>query len=157
MRVGIGFDVHRLVHGRELWLGGIKIPYHLGLEGHSDADVLLHAIADSLLGAASMEDLGRLFPDNDETYRGISSLILLSRVMDRIRARGYSIVNIDSVVIAERPKLAPYIDDMKREISGALQIAPDRVGIKAKTSEGLGPTGIGEGIAAYAVSAIEFI
>ena len=155
MRVGMGFDMHRLVCGRELWLGGVKIPYALGLAGHSDADVLLHAIIDSLLGAASMPDIGRLFPDDDESYRGISSLILLSQAWDMVRAKGYRVVNIDSVIVAERPKLAPYIDEMKQQIARVLRVGADQVGIKAKTSEGLGPVGIGEGIAAYAVSAIE--
>ncbi|HHY97935.1 MAG TPA: 2-C-methyl-D-erythritol 2,4-cyclodiphosphate synthase [Firmicutes bacterium] len=155
IRAGIGFDVHRLEEGRELWLGGIKIPYHKGLMGHSDADVLLHALADSLLGAAAMPDLGQLFPDTDPKYEGISSLELLSNVWARIRSSGYRVLNVDMVIIAEEPRIAPYIGDMKKKIAGVLQVSQDQVGIKAKTAEKLGAIGDLRGIEAYAVCVLE--
>ncbi|MDN5276404.1 MAG: 2-C-methyl-D-erythritol 2,4-cyclodiphosphate synthase [Clostridiales bacterium] len=152
MRIGMGYDVHPLVEGRDLILGGVFIPFEKGLKGHSDADVLVHAVMDALLGAASMGDIGKLFPDTDERYRGISSLILLRRVGELIAQRSYRIENIDSIVVAQRPKIAPYIEKMRENIARELNIQPDRVSIKATTTEGLGFIGAGEGIAAYAVA-----
>lgn len=151
MRVGMGYDVHRLVEGRKLILGGVEIPFTMGLLGHSDADVLLHAVKDALLGAAGLGDIGRHFPDTDQEYRGISSLILLKRVGEMLRERGYLTNNIDAVIVAERPKLAPYIQKMQVNIATVLEIPADRVNIKATTTEGLGFTGTGQGITAYAV------
>lgn len=151
MRVGMGYDVHRLVEGRKLILGGVEIPFAMGLLGHSDADVLLHAVKDALLGAAGLGDIGRHFPDTDQEYRGISSLILLKKVGDMLKERGYLTNNIDAVVVAERPKLAPYIKEMQVNIAKVLEIPVDRVNVKATTTEGLGFTGIGQGIAAHAV------
>ena len=153
-RIGNGYDVHKLVEGRKMILGGVEIPYDKGLLGHSDADVLVHSIMDALLGACGESDIGKHFPDNDMTYKGISSLVLLGKVKDILCSKGYSIANIDSIIVAEKPKLSPYIDDMKEKISGILQIDKDYIGIKATTSEGLGFTGRGEGIAAYAVANI---
>lgn len=151
-RVGNGYDVHKLVEGRKLILGGVEIPFEKGLLGHSDADVLVHSIMDALLGACGESDIGRHFPDNDAAYKDISSLILLEKVKDVLSAKGYGISNIDSIIVAERPKLAPYIDEMKTRIADVLQLDKDCVGIKATTSEGLGFTGTGEGMAAYAVA-----
>ena len=151
LRVGHGYDVHRLTPGRKLILGGVEVPYELGLLGHSDADVLAHAISDALLGAAAMGDIGKLFPDSDPKYEGSDSLKLLSEVCARVQQAGFDIGNIDSTVIAQRPKLAPYIDVMRTNIAAACGIAVDRVSIKATTEEGLGFTGSGEGIAASAV------
>ena len=151
MRIGHGYDVHRLVEGRELILGGVRIPYELGLLGHSDADVLTHAVMDALLGAAALGDIGKLFPDTDEAYRGISSLKLLSVVRGRIRDAGYQVENIDVTVIAQRPKLAPYIPEMRRTLADVLGLALDQVSVKATTEEGLGFTGRGEGIACHCV------
>ncbi|HYE82488.1 MAG TPA: 2-C-methyl-D-erythritol 2,4-cyclodiphosphate synthase [Clostridia bacterium] len=153
-RIGNGYDVHRLVEGRKLILGGVDIPYEKGLLGHSDADVLVHAIMDALLGACGESDIGRHFPDNDAAYEGISSLVLLGKVREILRLKGYGIGNIDSIVVAEKPKLSPYIDEMKVRISDMLQLDKDRIGIKATTTEGLGFAGKGEGIAAYAVANI---
>lgn len=153
-RVGNGYDVHRLVEGRKLVLGGVEIAWEKGLLGHSDADVLIHAIMDALLGACGEGDIGKHFPDNDMSYKGISSLILLEKVRDIVAGKGYEISNIDSIVVAERPKLSPHIDGMKEKLSVALQLDRDRIGIKATTTEGLGFTGTGEGIAAYAVACI---
>jgi 2-C-methyl-D-erythritol 2,4-cyclodiphosphate synthase len=150
-RVGNGYDVHRLVEDRKLILGGVEIPYDKGLLGHSDADVLVHSIMDALLGACGESDIGKHFPDSDAAYEGISSLILLGRVKDILFSKGYSIGNIDSIIVAERPKLAPHIDEMKTRIAGILQLDIDCIGIKATTTEGLGFAGKGEGIAAYAV------
>lgn len=150
MRVGTGYDVHRLVEGRPLILGGVQIPYDKGLSGHSDADVLLHAIMDALLGAVGKGDIGRHFPDRDLQYRGISSLELLERVMEMVRELGFKVVNIDSVVMAEEPKLAPYTDEMVQKIASVLEVSPFAVNIKATTTEGLGCIGRGEGIAAQA-------
>jgi len=150
-RVGNGYDVHRLVDGRKLILGGVEIPYEKGLLGHSDADVLVHSIMDALLGACGESDIGKHFPDTDSTYKGISSLVLLGKVGDILYAKGYTIGNIDSIIVAERPKLATHIDEMKKRISGILKVEMDCVGIKATTTEGLGFAGKGEGIAAYAV------
>jgi 2-C-methyl-D-erythritol 2,4-cyclodiphosphate synthase len=153
-RVGNGYDVHKLVEGRKLILGGVEIPYDKGLLGHSDADVLVHSIMDALLGACGESDIGNHFPDNDMSYKGISSLVLLNKVKDILCSKGYSIANIDSIIVAEKPKLSPYIDEMKEKVSGILQLDKDCVGIKATTTEALGFTGRGEGIAAYAVANI---
>lgn len=157
IRIGHGYDVHRLVEGRDLILGGVNIPYEKGLLGHSDADVLLHAIADSLLGAAALGDIGKMFPDSDEQYRGANSLELLRKVGAKLCANGFRTSNIDATVIAQRPKLAPYIPEMRKRISYALDIELDAISIKATTEEGLGFTGEGEGIAAHAVCLIETI
>lgn len=154
MRVGFGYDVHRLAAGRALVLGGVRIPYELGLLGHSDADVLTHAIMDALLGAAGEGDIGRHFPDSDPQYKGISSLVLLSRVTRLLTRKGLAVGNIDAVIVAQAPRLAPYIDEMKSSIAASMQTEPDRVNIKATTTEGLGFTGTGEGIAAYAVAVV---
>jgi 2-C-methyl-D-erythritol 2,4-cyclodiphosphate synthase len=152
MRVGFGYDVHRLVEGRPLVLGGVQVPYGKGLLGHSDADVLVHAVMDALLGAAGAGDIGRLFPDSDDRYKGIKSLILLSRVRQVLDEKGFAVGNIDAVVVAQKPKLAPYIEEMNLNIARALGIEPARVNVKATTTEGLGFTGTGEGIAAYATA-----
>lgn len=154
MRVGLGYDVHRLVKERKLILGGVEIPHDLGLLGHSDADVLLHAIMDALLGAAALGDIGKHFPDTDETYRGISSMKLLERVGKLIEQEGYLIENIDATVIAQKPKLRPYIDEMEKNIAGMLHLQENQVNIKATTEEGLGFTGTEEGIAAQAVCSL---
>lgn len=155
MRIGEGYDVHRLTDGRRLILGGVDIPYEKGLDGHSDADVLAHAIADALLGAAALGDIGKLFPDNDPKYIGADSLVLLSEVVKRVGERGYAIVNVDSTVIAQAPKLAPYIDRMRANLAASMGIPVDLVSVKATTEEHLGFTGRGEGIAAKAVCLIE--
>ena len=155
MRIGEGYDVHRLTDGRRLILGGVDIPYEKGLDGHSDADVLAHAIADALLGAAALGDIGKLFPDNDPKYLGADSLVLLSEVVKRVGERGYSIVNVDSTVIAQAPKLAPYIERMRANLAASMGISVDLVSVKATTEEHLGFTGRGEGIAAKAVCLIE--
>lgn len=152
MRIGNGYDVHRLVEGRTLILGGVEISYEKGLMGYSDADVLLHAIMDALLGAAGLGDIGRHFPDNDERYRGISSMILLKQVIKMLEASSYSVGNIDAIIIAQSPRMAPYLGMMAEKIAGALNIEIGRVNIKATTTEGLGFTGTGEGIAAQAVA-----
>lgn len=154
MRVGFGYDVHRLVAGRKLILGGVDIPYEKGLEGHSDADVLAHAIMDALLGAAGLGDIGRHFPDSDSSYRGISSIVLLGMVRQKLAGQGCRVKNIDSTIVAQAPRLVDYIDRMKREVAAALQIGLPDVNIKATTTEGLGFTGTGEGIAAYAVALV---
>lgn len=150
MRIGFGFDVHRLVAGRPLILGGIEVPFERGLEGHSDADVLLHAIADALLGAASMGDIGLHFPDTDERWRGADSRDLLAEVCQRVAGAGWRIENVDATVAAQRPKLRPYIDAMRAAIARVLDIEIDRVSVKATTTERLGFVGREEGIAAYA-------
>ena len=155
MRIGHGYDVHRLVEGRKLILGGVEIPWEKGLDGHSDADVLTHAVMDALLGAAAMGDIGKLFPDTDDRFLGICSMELLAEVGSRLRAAGYAVGNIDATVIAQRPKLAPYIDAMRKEIAERLQIDVSRVGVKATTEEHLGFTGSGDGIAAHAVCLLE--
>jgi 2-C-methyl-D-erythritol 2,4-cyclodiphosphate synthase len=154
MRVGIGYDVHRLVAGRPLILGGVEIPHELGLEGHSDADVLVHAVMDALLGAAGAGDIGRHFPDTDMRYKNISSLVLLERVMDYISADGWEVGNVDAVIIAQAPKMASYIEQMRQNIAGVLRVAPELVNVKATTTERLGFAGRGEGIAAQAVACI---
>lgn len=151
MRVGMGYDVHRLVEGRDLIMGGVKIPYEKGLLGHSDADVLLHAIADALLGAAALGDIGKHFPDTDPTYKGISSLILLSKVGELLEENGFLIENIDATIIAQAPKMRPYIDTMRENIAQALGIMTEQINVKATTEEGLGFTGSGEGISAQAI------
>ncbi len=155
IRIGNGFDVHPFVLGRDLVLGGKKIDHRFGLGGHSDADVLVHAIIDSLCGASGLEDIGRLFPDHDQRYKNIRSIVLLEDVGSRITGLGISVINIDSVVVCQEPKIAPHVDDMKRNIAAALRIAPERIGIKGKTTEGLGFTGRGEGIACYSVALVK--
>lgn len=155
MRVGQGYDVHKLVEGRKLILGGVEIPYEKGLLGHSDADVLVHAVMDSLLGAAALGDIGKLFPDNDPAYEGADSIQLLRCVCERIRKEGFGVGNIDSTIIAQRPKLASYIDTMRKNIADACGIDVSCVSVKATTEEHLGFTGRGEGIAAQAICAIE--
>lgn len=155
MRIGSGYDVHKLVDGRKLILGGVEIPYDKGLLGHSDADVLLHAIMDALLGAAALGDIGKHFPDSDQEFKGADSLSLLSKVLYLISQKGYCIMNIDTTIIAQKPKLAPYISKMRENIAAVLGIDMDQVNVKATTEEGLGFTGAGEGIAASAVCLIE--
>jgi 2-C-methyl-D-erythritol 2,4-cyclodiphosphate synthase len=155
MRIGIGFDVHRFVKGRDLLLGGVKIPHEEGLEGHSDADVLIHAIIDALLGALSLGDIGKHFPPSDQRYKGISSLKLLEKVSLIIEGEGYKVGNIDSVVIAEEPKISTYTEEMRGAIASALGIESSRVSVKGTTSERLGFTGRGEGIAAKAVALLD--
>ena len=155
MRIGHGYDVHRLVPGRDLILGGVKIPYELGLDGHSDADVLLHAVMDALLGAAALRDIGYHFPDTDPTYKGADSLALLRVVGQKITAAGYRVGNIDVTMIAQRPKLRPYIDRMRENIAVHLGIDPARVNVKATTEEHLGFTGEGKGMACHAVCLLE--
>ena len=155
MRVGFGYDVHPLVEGRPLILGGIKIPYLYGLQGHSDADVLLHAISDALLGAIAEGDIGRHFPDTDPQYKNIWSTILLKKVMTRIREKGFHILNIDATILAQRPKLSDHIPRMVKEIADVLEIETGRINVKATTSEGLGFAGRGEGISAYAVALVQ--
>ncbi|PMB02043.1 2-C-methyl-D-erythritol 2,4-cyclodiphosphate synthase, partial [Fischerella thermalis CCMEE 5328] len=151
IRIGNGYDIHRLVSDRPLILGGINIPHSLGLLGHSDADVLTHAIMDAMLGALSLGDIGHYFPPSDPQWAGADSLVLLSKVHQLIRSQGWQIGNIDSVVVAERPKLKPHIQKMKEKIAGVLQLQPNQVGIKATTNEKLGPVGEEQGICAYAV------
>lgn len=154
MRIGQGYDVHRLVDGRPLILGGVQIPYEKGLLGHSDADVLVHALMDALLGAAALGDIGKLFPDSDDAFSGADSVELLKRVCALIGEKGYYVENVDCTVIAQRPRLAPYIPQMRRRLSQAMGIDLDRVSVKATTEEGLGFTGDGSGIAAQAVALI---
>ena len=154
IRIGHGYDVHRLVEGRRLILGGVEIEYEKGLDGHSDADVLAHAIADALLGAAALGDIGKHFPDTDKKYKGADSLMLLNRVVALLCARGYSVSNVDATVIAQAPKLAPHIELMRKNLALALRLAPDRVSVKATTEEKLGFSGRGEGISAHAVCII---
>jgi len=151
MRVGFGYDVHALVTGRSLFLGGIEIPFLFGLKGHSDADVLLHAICDAILGAIAEGDIGKHFPESDPQYRGIRSTVLLKKVMSRMREKGFHLLNIDATIVAQRPKLADFIPRMVKEIATVLDIDTGRVNVKATTTEGLGFTGREEGIAAYAV------
>ena len=155
MRIGSGYDVHKLAEGRDCIIGGVKIPYEKGLLGHSDADVLLHAIADALLGAAALGDIGRHFPDNDPQYKGADSRKLLSRVLGLILAEGYCIINIDATIIAQKPKMAPHIEQMRKNIAETLQIDLKQINVKATTEEGLGFTGAGLGIAASAVCLLE--
>lgn len=155
MRIGHGYDVHKLVEGRKCIIGGVNVPCQLGLLGHSDADVLLHAVSDALLGACAMGDIGHLFPDTDERFKGADSIMLLKQVCERIGEAGYSVVNIDCTVIAQIPKLAPYIDEMRSNIAAACGVDTDTVSVKATTEEGLGFTGEKKGIAAHAVCLVE--
>lgn len=155
MRIGHGYDVHRLVEGRKLILGGVDIPWEKGLLGHSDADVLTHALMDALLGAAALGDIGKLFPDNDPQYAGADSVELLRRVMQVLRANGYRVGNVDCTVIAQRPKLAPHIPAMREKLAAAMGVETGRVSVKATTEEGLGFSGEGLGIAAHAVALLE--
>lgn len=157
MRIGQGYDVHRLVEGRKLIIGGVDIPYEKGLLGHSDADVLLHAVMDALLGAAALGDIGQHFPDSDERYKGISSIALLKEVGKILQENGYMIENIDSSVIAQRPKLLPYRPQMAENIAAALGIEKEQVSVKATTEEGLGFTGTGEGISAQAIALLSSV
>ena len=154
IRIGHGYDVHRLTEGRKLILGGVGIPWEKGLLGHSDADVLLHAVTDALLGAAGLGDIGRHFPDTDPDLEGIDSMILLKKAVEMLDDKGYSVGNVDATVIAQKPKLAPYIDRMRDGIAGALRVAPQKVNVKATTEEHLGFTGREEGISAHAVCVI---
>lgn len=151
MRIGMGYDVHKLAEGRKLILGGVEIPWDMGLLGHSDADVLVHAVMDALLGAAGLDDIGKHFPDTDETYRGISSIKLLEQVTRLVEQAGYGIGNIDATVIAQKPKLRPYIDQMRATMARALNISEKDINIKATTEEGLGFTGQGLGMASQAI------
>ena len=155
MRVGIGYDVHKLVEDRDLIIGGVKIPYEKGLLGHSDADVLLHAISDAILGAAALGDIGLHFPDTDEIFKGADSLKLLNETGKLIKAEGYSVVNIDATIIAQAPKMRPHIDSMRKNIADALEIDINQVNVKASTEEGLGFTGAGLGIASNAIAMID--
>lgn len=155
MRIGHGYDVHRLVSNRKLILGGVEIPFEKGLDGHSDADVLVHAVMDAMLGALALGDIGKLFPDNDDAYLGADSIVLLKRVREVLAQNGWRISNLDATVIAQRPKLAPFIDTMRENIALALQTDVSNVSVKATTEEKLGFTGSGEGIAAHAVCLIE--
>lgn len=154
MRVGIGYDVHRLVSNRKLILGGVEVSYHLGLLGHSDADVLTHAIIDAILGAAALGDIGTHFPDTDARYAGIDSLVLLRDIVAEVRRQGYQIENIDSTVIAQRPKLAPYISDIRARLAETLDIAVAQINVKATTTEELGVVGEGKAIVAHAIACL---
>lgn len=151
MRIGMGYDVHKLVEDRDLIIGGVKIPYEKGLLGHSDADVLLHAVMDALLGAAALGDIGKHFPDTDPAYKGISSMELLKRVGELLEEHRFLIENIDATIIAQAPKMRPYIDTMRANIAEALSIEPEQVNVKATTEEGLGFTGLGQGISSQAI------
>ena len=151
MRIGHGYDVHRLVEGRKLILGGVEIPWEKGLDGHSDADVLLHAVMDAMLGAAALGDIGKHFPDTDAAYKGICSMLLLERVRDAVKKKGYVLSNLDVTVIAQRPKLAPYLNEMCVSIARCLNVNSDQINIKATTEEHLGFTGRGKGISCHAV------
>lgn len=155
MRVGMGYDVHKLTEDRDLILGGVKIPWEKGLIGHSDADVLIHAVMDALLGAAALGDIGKHFPDTDPAYKGISSIRLLTHVMGLLEEKGYSVGNVDAVIIAQNPKMAPHIPQMRKNLAEAMGVSETRVNIKATTEEGLGFTGRGEGIASQAVCLLE--
>lgn len=155
MRIGHGYDVHRLTEGRKLILGGVEIPYERGLDGHSDADVLVHALMDALLGAAALRDIGVLFPDTDPRYQGVSSLLLLEEVMRRLREKGLRVGNADVTVLAQRPKLKDYIPQMRENLARIMELPVDRINVKATTEEGLGFTGSGEGIACHAVCLLE--
>ena len=155
MRIGHGYDVHRLVEGRDLILGGVKVPHTLGLLGHSDADVLTHAVMDALLGAAALGDIGRHFPDTDPTYKGADSLVLLDHVMALLKEKGYRVGNVDATILAQKPKLAPYITQMRDNLVRHMGVEPDQVNVKATTEERLGFTGAEEGIAAHSVCLLE--
>lgn len=155
MRIGLGYDVHKLVENRKLILGGVTIPHERGLLGHSDADVLLHAIMDSLLGASALGDIGKHFPDSDDRFKGVSSIVLLSHVGNLLKKKSYTIINIDATIIAQKPKMAPYIMQMRENIGKTLNISIDQINIKATTEEGLGFTGRCEGISAQSICLIE--
>ena len=155
LRIGHGYDVHKLVEGRKLIIGGVDIPYEKGLLGHSDADVLLHAIGDALMGAAALGDIGCIFPDNDPAFKDADSLVLLAEVVKLIKSKGYSVVNIDATLIAQRPKMRSYIDEMRRNIASVCGVSVDMISVKATTEEHLGFTGRGEGISAHAVCLIQ--
>jgi len=155
MRVGVGYDIHRLIEGRKLFLGGVEIPYIKGLLGHSDGDVVIHAIADAMLGALAMGDIGQLFPNTDPQYKNISSIKLIGRVLALIKEKNYFVNNVDTMILAEEPKIFPFREKMAAVLSEALGVAKDRVSIKATTSEGVGPIGKGEAISAYAVVTLE--
>lgn len=155
MRIGTGYDVHRFAQGRKLILGGVQIPYEKGLLGHSDADVIVHAIMDALLGAAALGDIGQHFPDTDPAYEGISSIALLEKVGALLQEKNLAVVNIDSIIIAQKPKMMPYLEQMRQNVADALRVDAGQVSIKATTEEGLGFTGRGEGIAAQAVCLLE--
>ena len=155
LRIGHGYDVHRLVPGRELILGGVSIPWEMGLDGHSDADVLTHSIMDALLGAASMGDIGQLFPDSGNSFLNISSIVLLRRVVDQLTAAGWRVVNVDATLIAQRPKIGPYREAMRQNIASAIGVDLSCINVKATTEEHLGFTGDGSGMAAHAVALIE--
>lgn len=155
LRIGQGYDVHRLVEGRPLILGGVLIPFETGLLGHSDADVLTHAVMDAVLGAAGLGDIGKAFPDSNPALEGISSLVLLARTEELLRTAGFRVVNVDATVIAQRPKLAPYLPEMVRNLAAGLAILPEQVNVKATTEEGLGFTGTGAGMAAQAAALLE--
>ena len=155
MRVGLGYDAHRLVPGRPLILGGVEIPYHLGLAGHSDADVLVHAIGDALLGAVAAGDLGRHFPDSDPVYKNISSLVLLEKIMEVVKAKNFRPKNVDAVIVAEAPRLVPHFPGMIANLAPILDLSPEDLNLKATTTEHMGFAGRGEGIAAYAVVLVE--
>ena len=157
MRIGHGYDVHKLVEGRKLIMGGVDIPYEKGLLGHSDADVLLHAISDALLGAAALGDIGKLFPDTDPQFKGADSLVLMAEVYRQIKEKGYKLVNIDATIIAQRPKMRPHIDNMRSNIARTLGVDMDCINVKATTEEGMGFTGEGLGISAHAVCLIDNI
>ncbi len=157
MRIGLGYDVHKLIPNRDLIIGGVKIPHTLGLLGHSDADVLIHAIMDSLLGAAALGDIGKHFPDTDAEFKGISSIKLLNEVRELLSKNNYKIENIDATIIAQRPKMSPYITSMRENISEALRISIDQINVKATTEEGLGFTGIEEGISSQSICLISKI
>lgn len=157
LRIGHGYDVHRLVEGRRLILGGVEIPYEKGLLGHSDADVLLHAVMDALLGAAALGDIGKLFPDTSDAYLDISSMHLLEKTMERLQEAGYAVVNVDATVVAQKPKIASYIPTMRENIAEKLHISVEQINVKGTTEEKLGFTGDGSGIAAHAVCLIEKI
>ena len=155
MRIGHGYDVHRLVECRDLVLGGVTIPFEKGLLGHSDADVLLHAVMDALLGAAGLGDIGKLFPDTDSAYKGMSSMILLEKVAAALQERGYTVGNVDVTMIAQKPKLRPYIPQMEENIARVLQVSADKINVKATTEEHLGFTGDGSGMSCHAVCILE--
>ena len=155
MRIGHGYDVHRLVEGRRLILGGVEIPYERGLLGHSDADVLTHAVMDALLGAAGLGDIGKHFPDSDPAYAGADSLVLLDRVMELLARAGYRVGNVDATILAQRPKLAAYLPTMAENLARHMGVSPAQVNVKATTEEGLGFTGAGEGMTAHAVCLLE--
>lgn len=155
MRVGMGYDVHKLTENRDLILGGVNIPWEKGLLGHSDADVLIHAVMDALLGAAALGDIGKHFPDTDPAYKGISSVKLLTHVMELLRQHHFAVENVDAVIIAQKPKMAPHIPQMRKNLAQAMGVEEDRINIKATTEEGLGFTGRGEGIASQAICLLE--